>query len=82
MARKYWPASLFAWTPPTVMRHHDFLLFCFISRDKNGPFLVNYAIQAATEKTHKCHVSTPWMDNFSLIRRHLGLTAGVQDLIE
>lgn len=58
-----------------------FVLFCFISRDKNGPFLVNYAIQAATEKTHKRHVSTPWMDNFSLIRRHLVLTAGVHDLI-
>lgn len=73
----------FAWTPPTVIRHHDFLLFCFaLSLGTNGPFLVNYAIQAATEKTHKRHVSTPWMDNFSLIRRLLGLTAGVHDVIE
>lgn len=51
MTRMYWSASLFAWTPPTVMRHHDFFV-CFVLSlgTQNSPLLVNYANQAVTEK--------------------------------
>lgn len=79
MTSMYWSASLFAWTPPAVIRHH---IFCFVSRDRNDPFLVNYAIQAAIEKRPKASGFYPVDGYFSPVRKHSGLTAGAHDLTE
>lgn len=57
MTRMYQSASLFAWSPPTVIRHHTFyFVVVLFYRDKNGPFLVNYAILTVAEtRPHTLH---------------------------
>lgn len=59
MTRMYWSAALSAWTPPTVITHHDFMFFfCFVLSPgkRNAPFLANYVTQAAyrEEATASC----------------------------
>lgn len=50
MTKMYWSASLFALDTAHCYQTSRVVFFCFVSRDKNSQFLVNYAIQAVTEK--------------------------------
>lgn len=75
MTRMYRSASLFAWTPPTVIRHHDFfilLLFCFYGHKKRLTFgKLCLTCCCREEATSIPFLSCGWI-----------LTAAAHDLIE
>ena len=69
MTGMYRSASLSAWTPPTVFRHHDVLFRrCFVSTDvkKRSTFGKLCLPRCCREEAHKRPVSELWMDTFSL----------------